>query len=505
MAMPDLLVLDPFAGVIAIDLVAAFVDEDPAPFRSLNVKVQALKEWLGLGPETKVGRLILDTSSSSNKPIVGRAGRTVVSQVQLEDSGFVDLVEATPLDDLFPVIAQALLPTFTFRSATRAGAHDDGIQDRDAARLVLDARQVTAAQQDIGELGVVSGPPGSGKTLVLAARARWLAEQHRTWDIRVLCYNRALVPYLMELLSGIPNVRVQRIAGFAKDMQIKFSFTDDAVTANGISQARHSQERPMIDAALIDEAQDFRPIWLELIQTAVLPGGGGVLVAGDAAQALYHDGAGLNLATLGGAVEIRLERPYRSTRRIMHAIGDLDPEFEVAASAQAPDGEPVELIWAESWDQQAECVGWEIATMINSGQRRPGDIGVLVTTKWGTFKRLAGVFERRGIPFTIINKENSDLFDRGEDTVKIMTVHSAKGHEFPVVFVFALEALPNIDPGDPTTRSRARVGFVGGTRAKDQLLITYTRDNAFLEKLSTDDDDVRRWVWPDSYEGVSNG
>jgi superfamily I DNA/RNA helicase len=55
--------------------------------------------------------------------------------------------------------------------------------------------------------------------------------------------------------------------------------------------------------------------------------------------------------------------------------------------------------------------------------------------------------------------------------VKIMTVHSAKGHEFDVVVLFGLETLPSPSGDDPERDrqavQRSKVGFVGMTRARD--------------------------------------
>ena len=64
--------------------------------------------------------------------------------------------------------------------------------------------------------------------------------------------------------------------------------------------------------------------------------------------------------------------------------------------------------------------------------------------------------------------------------------------------LFGLEALPN-PAEDAEAAQRASVGFVGMTRARDQLLVTYTRDNPYLERLRRCAS-VNFSVWPDDYE-----
>lgn len=369
-------------------------------------------------------------------------------------------------------------------------------------RVVLDAQQAQIARRDDLGLAQLSGPPGSGKTLVLAARARWLAEQHPTWRIRVLCYNNALLPYLKSLTTGYPNISTTLFTTFASDLGIRFSFTDDRVSYEGLARARGRGIPAIADAILIDEVQDFRPPWLTIAYEGLARGRGGILMAGDAAQALYQEGAPPKALVDKGIEKLTLTRPYRSTRRILQAVGEFNEAFTITGVEQAPDGEPVELIWASTWDGQAKVIAWEINLMLSSRARQPRDIAVLITTWYGTLKRLQVELAEFDIPFTVIDKHNQGSFDRNENTVKVMTVHKAKGHEFPVVMLFGLERLPAFDRDDNESRHRARVGFVGFTRAMDQLLVTYTGDNEYLEILSHDDDHVRRWVWPDSYEGA---
>ena len=72
-----------------------------------------------------------------------------------------------------------------------------------------------------------------------------------------------------------------------------------------------------------------------------------------------------------------------------------------------------------------------------------------------------------------------DNYDRDAEAVTIMTVHSAKGLEFPVVFIPGLEE--GIFPGgqnvlDEEVEEERRLCYVAITRAKEALVCTYVRE-----------------------------
>lgn len=92
-----------------------------------------------------------------------------------------------------------------------------------------------------------------------------------------------------------------------------------------------------------------------------------------------------------------------------------------------------------------------------------------------------------------------DNYDESQETVTLMTMHSAKGLEFPVVFLPGLE--DGLFPGNKAFDSmdgmeeERRLCYVGMTRAKDLLFLTsaavrtrygrtdYTRESQFLREL----------------------
>lgn len=76
-----------------------------------------------------------------------------------------------------------------------------------------------------------------------------------------------------------------------------------------------------------------------------------------------------------------------------------------------------------------------------------------------------------------------DGWDQKQDCVAIMTMHAAKGLEFPVVFLVAVEQglLPHERSLNKPVEveERRRLAFVGMTRSKEELYLTHARMREF--------------------------
>ena len=295
-ALPAVVANHPRCGLIAIDLVAMHDDAMVA----LNRKVATLRSAVPELARTQVLRHLMDTER------------------------LADVADGAWLDDLpdrvyEPEATRALAtyfgPRVTIEVPVRAPMRDSGATDRAAHRIRLDAQQAEAALRDVDGMLAITGPPGSGKTLVLCARANRLAEQHPDWDIRVLCYNRMLAPYLKKLTSAHPNIRVDTVGKFSASLGVRMSLNDPDRAWRDLDAAVRQGLVPHVDAVLIDEWQDFYPAWTALAERVLRPGRGGMVVAGDPNQALYHD--------------LGMDKPV--------SIAHGDPHSDAALSLNPPD------------------------------------------------------------------------------------------------------------------------------------------------------------------------
>ncbi|WP_148571873.1 3'-5' exonuclease [Nocardioides caldifontis] len=488
--LPSLVAVDAQWGLLVVDL----VEHEEGALVELNRKLARLRNDIPQIARVPTQRLVVAGDASASD------GRTLALADVFEGT-FVSGLTPNAIDEgAVSAVTDRFAPRLSIDVPRRDPMSDEGASARAARRLVLDATQSGIACRKVEDVLLVTGPPGSGKTLVLAARAKWLATQNPSWRIVLLCYNRLLVPYLETLVWGHANITVCTFGQLTSRLRIRVSLDNEEWARQNVKHAL-KQVKPVFDAVLVDEWQDFMDAWTRLVLATVRPGRGGVTLAGDPKQALYRD-ANSEVALAGHEVEMAtLTRPYRSTRQILEVTSALDRTMDVKGREDAFDGQAVDLVWAENVSELGAAIARDIQLLLAEDKRNPQDIGVLVTRKWDIGKVMYAL-KKVSVPARAVYPNQAKEFDLSEPSVKVMTVHSAKGYEFDVVFLVGMEHLADPDGSERAGRE-GRCGYVGSTRAKDQLVLTYSRDNVYLDRIrSLPDELVQQWVWPDDYPEV---
>ena len=100
----------------------------------------------------------------------------------------------------------------------------------------------------------------------------------------------------------------------------------------------------------------------------------------------------------------------------------------------------------------------------------------------GTEPTLAGFLEEVALVSDV------DKYDENSDSVVLMTIHAAKGLEFPVVFLSGMEdgifpSQQNMGESDEMSEER-RLLYVAITRAKEKLYITYAKNRTMYGRTN---------------------
>ena len=153
---------------------------------------------------------------------------------------------------------------------------------------VLDRRQEVLARKIGDGHRVINGVAGSGKTVLLIHRAKWLGFQDSARRIVVLCYNKCLAAYLRNALNDCPNVKVTTFHQWGLSLGVKFSFRAGPFGERVLKKAQAMAEVDKYDAVFIDEAQDFDKSWFACTIAAMKdPEEGDLIIVADGNQGLY--------------------------------------------------------------------------------------------------------------------------------------------------------------------------------------------------------------------------
>ena len=281
-------------------------------------------------------------------------------------------------------------------------------------------------------------------------------------------------------------------------------YYDIAMQTLEVLQKQPTQQR--YDDIIVDEAQDLTIVDLNVIQlllamtsaNAVTPAT--LMILADAAQTMYTRGFSWKQAGIQarGHTDI-LWKNHRNTQQIAEAAAQLlshntllrtsgeyiDPKW---TDRQGP--LPM-LIRATSPFHQVELACDLILNLVSGQTFRLSDFALLCPTQ-SLCDKCVRELRTRGLRMMLYSDPQFDVLD---DRIKIMTIQSAKGLEFPVVFLLGVakgilpsqQTLHHLEQNeiDLFREQQRSLCYVGMTRASEALYILTTQnaESIFVKEL----------------------
>lgn len=261
------------------------------------------------------------------------------------------------------------------------------------------------------------------------------------------------------------------------------------------------------DAIIVDEAQDLTLVETQSIKQLALSSSSvgkncSLVFFSDVVQKLYAlefgwDEAGINAS--GGRRTRYLRKNFRNTQQIAESAnyllknnisskktkGYVEPELSRRHG-------PSPILVRTPVSEQAKWIKDRIADLVNDGAFHYSDFAILCRSK-DVCRKCNEELRRLGLP-SVLYTENFSLSD---NTVKVSTVHSSKGLEFPVVFVYGLvkgmfppisttyfDYEDNKEPLSDIEKERT-LCYVAMTRASDALYLLTSKgaESPFVQEL----------------------
>lgn len=273
----------------------------------------------------------------------------------------------------------------------------------------------------------------------------------------------------------------------------------------GLEKLTESPLSDPYDDVILDEGQDLSPVQLRLtrmlIKGADPRSSRSYMVLADASQTIYSRG----FSWRDAGIEARgrttiLRKNFRNTRQIATAAAGLLEQNRLLKK----EGEFIEPLWSHRVgprprvvacdlpDRELRFVCEAVQDLVGGGHFRLSDFAVLCPTN-RMCQRYAEELTRLSIP-NVLHKD--EAFNILEEKVKVMTIHSSKGIEFPVVFVSGVRRglLPRHIDRTGLNEEEAQLDrerfrtllYVAMTRAAENLYLVTTagRESPFLAEIT---------------------
>ncbi|MFB1081666.1 3'-5' exonuclease [Jeotgalibacillus sp. JSM ZJ347] len=381
----------------------------------------------------------------------------------------------------------------------------------------MDLHQENMAKQIGDQNRLIRGVAGSGKTLVLASRAKLLTKDHPDWKILILCHNISLSRFIEQMVSQMMTepdnlfdfdeesdrtkhqIEVRNFHAWLKyDVKCKEQEIPELV-----KKLRNKEAiLPKYDAILIDEGQDFESEWFELVSELLNPDTKSLLLVEDRAQSIYKrkrsyvQDTGLDFRGRSKILSIN----YRNTAQIVKFAWDfyqsqsalknkvvakeLDGEIIAPQSTKRKGFEPA-ILKTDSFQKEANIVARQMKKLHEQKKIPYSEMLVLYRVKKTYAMNYVDVLKhelkKAGISYYWLteNSESKRNFQKDDQMVKISTIESSKGLDFQAVFIVNVDNMPFVLQDD--VEREASLLYIGMTRAKEYLCLSYSGESVFTE------------------------
>lgn len=331
----------------------------------------------------------------------------------------------------------------------------------------------------------IRGAAGTGKSLVLVSRAAKLASQQK--EVLVVSYNITLLNYLRDLCNRTPERGANKITWINFHQLCKrIAFQIDLISEYNKCWREHFEDGvsgfdaiPILllansslfeygdinkyDAILVDEGQDFEPLWWQVLRKILDPNGEMILVS-DITQDIYGTSVRWTDQVMLGAgfsgPWSELLSSYRLPLGMIGIVKNFAEKFipEDLRQIPRPRSSQIELTlesdlrWVQtSKDKNLDVTINAIMDLITGGGQIKAITDVTVLTENKRYgveiaRRLNSLGIKTTEAFSLDDVAKKDdrskklAFWKGREKVKISTLHSYKGWESPVLLISITKA-----------------------------------------------------------------
>lgn len=278
---------------------------------------------------------------------------------------------SVPLDAVTKNLRRTHLAVANLR--VRAQAIEDRASQlsQEQARLIRVLRHQTRAE--------ISGGAGSGKTYLALRKAQALTQEGKS--VALMCYSRGLGRFLQLVTSAWPEADRPAYVGLFHDLPVSWgaeegSDDDSAYWEEELPRrlrelADDRPRRQLFDAIIIDEGQDFSPLWWEAVASCLRNQAEGTLyVFTDERQRVFgrHGSSPITMNP------IQLDENLRNSEQIVTAFSGFATDPPISRNGPAED---IDVIPVPADEALAEADG-QVEALMDAGWR-PGDIALLTT------------------------------------------------------------------------------------------------------------------------------